>query len=112
MYAGVVAGLFLLAIVPVFAGAWSLPLLLVFLQFPLYMVHQLEEHAGDRFRTFINTRMAGVPDALTTEAVVVINVPLVWGVDLVVLYLARFVDLGFGLIARLSDGGQCARPCR
>jgi Na+-transporting NADH:ubiquinone oxidoreductase subunit NqrE len=31
--------------------------------------------------------------------VVVINVPLVWGVDLVATYLARFVDLGFGLIA-------------
>ena len=29
----------------------------------------------------------------------VINVPLVWGVDLVALYLARFVDIGFGLIA-------------
>lgn len=99
MYAGVIAGLFLLAIVPLIAGTWSLPLTLVFLQLPLYMLHQLEEHAADRFRTYVNTRVAGVPDALTTEAVVVINVPLVWGVDLAVLYLARFVSLGFGLIA-------------
>ena len=84
---------------PVIAGVWSLPLTLVFLQLPLYMLHQLEEHAGDRFRTYVNTQVAGVPDALTTEAVVVINVPLVWGVDLAVLYLARFVSLGLGLIA-------------
>jgi Protein of unknown function with HXXEE motif len=99
MYAGLIAGLFLLAIMPVVAGAWTLPLALVFLQLPLYMLHQLEEHAGDRFRTYVNTRVAGVPDALTTEAVVVINVPLVWGVDLAVLYLARFVATGLGLIA-------------
>ncbi len=99
MYAGLVAGIFLLAMVPLVADVWSLPLLLVFLQIPLYMVHQVEEHAGDRFRTFVNTRVAMVPDALTTDAVVVINVPLVWGVDLLVLYLARFVDLGLGLIA-------------
>ena len=99
MNAGFVAGLFLLALVPLIAGTWSLPLLLVYLQIPLYLLHQLEEHAGDRFRTFVNARIAGVPDALTTNAVVVINVPLVWGVDLVALYLARFVDIGFGLIA-------------
>jgi Protein of unknown function with HXXEE motif len=99
MYAGVVAGFFLFAMVPLFAADWSLPLLLVFLQLPLYMMHQLEEHAGDRFRTYVNTRVAQVADALTTDAVVVINLPLVWGVDLVVLYLARFAALGFGLIA-------------
>ncbi len=31
MYAGAVAGLFLLALVPLLVGAWSLPLLLVYL---------------------------------------------------------------------------------
>ena len=99
MYAGLVAGIFLWAMVPLVSASWSLPLLLVFIQLPVYMLHQVEEHAGDRFRAFINTRVAKVPDALTTEAVVVINVPLVWGVDLAVLYLARFVELGLGLIA-------------
>jgi Protein of unknown function with HXXEE motif len=99
MYAGFIAGLFLFAIAPLLVGGWSLPLLLVFLQLPMYMMHQLEEHAGDRFRTFINAKMAKTPDALTTAAVIVINVPLVWGVDLVALYLADFVALGLGLIA-------------
>ncbi len=99
MNAGVVAGLFLLALVPLLVGAWSLPLLLIYLQLPIYMFHQLEEHHGDRFRQFVNDHIAGGLPALTTPAVVVINVPGVWGVNLVALYLARFVDLGLGLIA-------------
>lgn len=99
MNAGFIAGLFLLAIVPLLVGAWDRPLLLVYLLLPVYMLHQLEEHYGDRFRTFVNAHLAGGRDALTTEAVVVINVPLVWGVDLAAIYLAYFVDLGLGLIA-------------
>jgi hypothetical protein len=99
LHAGVVAGLFLLALVPVLADAWTLPILLVYLQLPIYMLHQLEEHAGDRFRKFANAQLAGGRDALTTAAVIVINVPLVWGVDLASLYLARFVEPGLGLIA-------------
>ena len=43
MYAGFLAGLFLLAVAPVFAAAVGLPLLLVYLQLPVYMLHQLEE---------------------------------------------------------------------
>lgn len=99
MYAGLVAGLFLFAVLPLFGGAWSVALVLVYLQLPAYMVHQVEEHAGDRFRRFVNTKIAGIPNALTTPAVVVINVPMVWGVDLAAIYLARFVSLGWGLIA-------------
>jgi Protein of unknown function with HXXEE motif len=99
MYAGLVAVLFLLALVPLLVGAWSLPLLLVYLQLPIYLVHQVEEHHGDRFRQFVNDHIAGGLPALTTPAVVFINVPGVWGVNLLALYLARFVDLGLGLIA-------------
>jgi hypothetical protein len=99
MYTGVVAGLFLLSIVPLVVGAWSLPLLLVYLQLPIYMLHQLEEHYDDRFRRFVNEHVAGGRQALTTPAVVFINVPGVWGVNLIALYLAYFVDPGLGLIA-------------
>jgi hypothetical protein len=99
MYGGAFAGLFLLALVPLLIGAWSLPLLLVYLQLPIYLFHQVEEHHADRFRQFVNDHIAGGLPALTTEAVIVINVPGVWGVNLLALYLARFVDLGLGLIA-------------
>lgn len=99
MYAGLIAGLFLLSIVPLLVGVFDLPFLLVYLQLPIYMIHQVEEHHGDRFRAFINEHIAGGRNALTTPAVVVINLPLVWGVDLVSIYLARFVGIGLGLIA-------------
>jgi hypothetical protein len=99
MYAGLIAGLFLLAIVPLFAGAWSLPLLLIYLHGPAYMLHQVEEHAGDRFRRFVNLHIGHGREALTTPAVVWINILGVWGVNLAALYLSRFVDVGLGLIA-------------
>jgi uncharacterized protein with HXXEE motif len=99
MYAGFLAGLFLLAIAPVFAAAVGLPLLLVYLQLPVYMLHQLEEHYDDRFRKYVNDLVAGGREALSIPAVVVINVVGVWVVILIVIYLARFIGLGLGLIA-------------
>src|SRR5262245_22838194 len=99
MYAGFLAGLFLLAVAPVFAAAVGLPLLLVYLQLPVYMLHELEEHDDDRFRKFVNDLLAGGREVLSTPAVVVINVVGVWVVILIALYLARFVGLGLGLIA-------------
>jgi hypothetical protein len=99
MYGGIVAGLFLFAMVPLVADVLPLPVVLVYLQLPIYMLHQVEEHAGDRFRRFVNDHIAGGRNALTTPAVIVINVGLVWGVDLFVLYLTRFVAPGLGLIA-------------
>jgi len=99
MYAGFLAGLFLLAVAPIFAAAVGLPLLLVYLQLPVYMLHQLEEHYDDRFRKFVNDLLAGGREVLSTPAVVVINVVGVWVVILIALYLARFVGLGLGLIA-------------
>jgi hypothetical protein len=99
MYAGLIAALFLFAVLPLVAGEWSAAMVAVFLMLPAYMIHQVEEHAGDRFRRFVNKRIARVPNALTTPVVVIVNVPLVWGVDLVAIYLARFVAVGWGLIA-------------
>ena len=54
MYAGLVAGIFLLVLVPLLTGIWTLALLLVYLHGPVYMLHQVEEHAADRFRHFVN----------------------------------------------------------
>ena len=99
MYAGLVVAAFLLILLPILVADWSLALVATFIQLPAYLIHQVEEHAGDRFRRFINSRVAHAANALTTAAVVVINVPLVWGVDLAALYLARYAALGWGLIA-------------
>ena len=89
----------LLAIAPIFAVSASLPVTLIFLCLPVYMLHQVEEHAGDRFRTFVNQRMFGGAAALTREDVLVINIPGVWGVNVAALYAAAFGLPGFGLVA-------------
>jgi hypothetical protein len=99
MYAGGLAGLFLLSLVPLVVAGWGVPLLLVYLQLVIYLLHQVEEHHLDRFRKFVNDHVAGGLPALTTPAVVFINVPGVWGVNLIALYLAYFVNIALGLIA-------------
>ena len=77
-----------LSVVAVALSHWPLPVRLVALLTPGYMLHQIEEHWGDRFRTFVNTRVFGGREALTQAAVFVINVPLVWGLNLGALYCA------------------------
>lgn len=97
--AGAVAAVLLLALVPVWLRVGSTTLAIVYLQLPIYMIHQLEEHRGDAFRTFFNLRIASGRDALTPRAVLLINVVGVWLVDIVVIYLATFVDLSWGSFA-------------
>lgn len=97
-YAALFAAVFLLLLLP-FIGALGLALTLVYLQLPLYMLHQFEEHDQDRFRKFANQTFAEGKDALTPVAVFVINSAGVWGIDLLALYLAFYVDLALGLVA-------------
>ena len=99
VYGGFLAAFLLLGLMPAFTRSWELPLILVFLQLPVYMLHQLEEHDDDRFRRFINDLIGGGREVLSRGAVFVINVPGVWGVNLLSILLAFSLDLGFGLIA-------------
>jgi len=98
VYGGFLASFLLFGLMPVFTRFWDLPLILVYLQLPVYMLHQLEEHDDDRFRCFVNHLIGGGRDVLSKGAVFVINVPGVWGVNLLSILLAFSVDLGFGLI--------------
>lgn len=96
VYGGFLASFVILALLPL-VGA-SLPLLVVMLQLPVYMLHQLEEHDDDRFRRFVNTNIGGGRNVLPIPAVFVINIGGVWLFNLVSIWLAATVDLGFGLI--------------
>lgn len=89
----------LLAVCPLLYATYALPLVLVFLHSPGYMIHQIEEHSEDRFRTFVNKRIFGGRDALSVTAVLVINLPVVWGLNLAALYAAYFWGAGWGLVA-------------
>jgi len=99
VYGGFLAGFLILGLFLAFGGGWSAAFWITALQLPIYMIHQYEEHEGDRFRIFVNEVIGHGREALSLQAVFVINVFGVWGVNLVALLLARFVDPGFGLIA-------------
>lgn len=68
-------GVVLLAMAPLAHAALTLPAWLIYLCGPAYMAHQVEEHWGDRFRHFVNDRVLGGRNALTTNAIWWINVP-------------------------------------
>ena len=97
--ASLFAAVFLLAILPPFASSAGTALALVFVQLPIYLVHQWEEHAGDRFRQYVNRVIGGGRELLTPGLTFWINCLGVWVVDLVALYLAWAVAPAAGLVA-------------
>lgn len=99
VYGGALAGLLLLALTPLVAPALPGPALIVWLTLPAYMLHQFEEHDADRFRRFVNDRLAGGAEALTIRDVFWINIAGVWAVIAAALWLALRADPGWGLIA-------------
>jgi len=90
---------FLALLLPLVTADSGVVIALVYAQLPAYMLHQFEEHHDDRFCNYVNALLAGGAQALSPRAAFVINSVFVWGVDLVSLYLARFVSIGLGLIA-------------
>jgi hypothetical protein len=97
--ASLFAGVALLLVAPVWWQAAGLALTLCYVQLPVYMLHQWEEHADDRFRRYINRTLGDGREVLTPIATFWINSLGVWAVDLTALYLACFVDLSLGLAA-------------
>jgi hypothetical protein len=95
--AALCTGLFLLLLAPLLSLSWNPPILLVYLQIPIYMFHQVEEHTGDRFRTYVNQRVFGGVEALTPESILWINLAGAWGVTLGSLYAAVLFGAGWGL---------------
>ena len=96
------AALFAAALLLLMAPVWGVvagsTIALVWLQLPIYMVHQFEEHYGDRFRLYVNRNVAHC-DALTPQGAFWINSLGVWGIDLAMLYLAVFVSPTLALAA-------------
>lgn len=98
VYGGFLAGFVFLLLLPVFTAGLSPAFLFVVLQLPIYMLHQYEEHDGDRFRHFVNRFVGGGREVLSTRAVFLINIGGVWLVNVVSIWLAATVGIGFGLI--------------
>ncbi|MEM6858911.1 MAG: HXXEE domain-containing protein [Pseudomonadota bacterium] len=82
------------------AMSFSLPVLLIFLAGPAYRLHQLEEHTNDRFRRYINEQVLSGTEGLTQADVVWINLPGVWGLNVVALTAAVLLeDAAWGICA-------------
>jgi len=101
VYGGVVAGLVLLALVPLVSDVWPAPLLAVYLGLPIYMIHQFEEHDDNRFAKFVNAHIGKGKEVLSLSAIFWINIVLVWAWMVFVLYLTRYVAVGLGILAVL-----------
>jgi len=99
VYGGSLAGALLLLLSPLLLRGWSAAATATFLCLPVYMLHQLEEHDRDRFRGFINARLGGGAEVLSTRVVFIVNIPGVWGVIALSLWLSASLNPGFGLIA-------------
>jgi hypothetical protein len=97
--AALLSAAFLLAVLPVVAATAGWPLALVFAQLPIYLLHQGEEHLGDRFRRYANRVIGRGQEALTPTTTFWINFLGVWGVDLVAIYLAWAFGPASGLVA-------------
>lgn len=96
-YGGALAALVLVALTPVLAGALPTAVLLAYLGLPAYMLHQLEEHDGDRFRQFVNAVLGPARRGLTVADVFVINIAGVWATFTAALLAAALVASGWGV---------------
>jgi hypothetical protein len=96
---GLPMAVILLLLSPLFAPALGVAAFLVFLQLPIYMLHQYEEHGHGAFKAFVNaTRPLDAPP-LSDRKIFWINILGVWVVDLVALFVARFGRSAYGLVA-------------
>src|SRR5262245_10027980 len=84
-YAALFTACFLVVLAPFAFRYAGTPLGLVYLMLPIYMLHQYEEHAGDRFRAWVNNMIGHGRDVLTPIATFWINSLLVWALDVVAL---------------------------
>lgn len=103
VYGGSLAGLLILALMPLVWAGWSTAWTLTFLILPAYMLHQYEEHDDDRFRQFVNAVIGRGVEVLTLADVFVINIIGVWVVLAATLWLVHLAGPqngpGWGLIA-------------
>lgn len=98
VYGGALAGLVLVLLAPVLTAGWPAAQALAFLALPVYMLHQWEEHDDDRFRRFVNDRLAGGREVLTRPAVFWINFAGVWLLLAAALWLVARAGQGWAML--------------
>jgi hypothetical protein len=97
VYGGTLAAFLLLALAPLISRTLGCDMMLLFLPLPIYMLHQLEEHDGDRFRQFANEVIGKGHEVLSHRAVFVINIGGVWVFSMACFLAAVQWGQGWGL---------------
>lgn len=98
VYGGALAGILLLVLAPLVMPGLGLAGGLAYLALALYMLHQLEEHDADRFRLYVNTKIAKGRAGLSLADVFVINVVGVWAYFALALWLTMTLSPGWALM--------------
>jgi hypothetical protein len=74
-------------------------LFLIWLQIPIYLLHQYEEHGHNGFKNYINKKVFKVEEGeypLNDENIFWINIPIIWIIIPLFAYLSSF-NIIFGL---------------
>ena len=98
VYGGAMAGILLLVLAPLLTRALSPAGTLCYLALPVYMLHQWEEHDGDRFRLYINGTVAKGRAGLTHGDVFIVNIVAVWALFAAALWLTEDAGPGWALV--------------
>jgi hypothetical protein len=93
------AGIVLICLAPVVYKTGGLALMLVYLLLACYMIHQYEEHAEGKFKVFANRLLAGGKEKITDVPIFFVNIVGVWGLYLIIINMAAFGTIAFGLMA-------------
>jgi hypothetical protein len=96
------AGLVLICFVPMINAFGGLPLVLLYLHLPAYMIHQYEEHSVGNFKIMINRMLAGGKEKITDTPIFLVNIIGVWVVYLVSINVAALGAIGDGLLMPYS----------
>ena len=86
-------------IILIYVKLENLVLFLIWLQIPIYLLHQYEEHARNGFKYYINKKVFKVKEGeypLNDENIFWINIPIIWIIMPIFAGLSSF-NLMFGL---------------
>ncbi|MFM7316803.1 MAG: HXXEE domain-containing protein, partial [bacterium] len=95
--AAIFTAIFLLALAPLVNETEIDFLTIIYLQLPIYLIHQAEEHLHDRFRNHINHQIGHGAELLTRPATFLINFIGVWVYDITAILLASRHSIPAGL---------------
>ncbi len=89
----------LLAVSPVVGAAMPIGLFLLYLHGPATMIHQIEAHRDNGFLEFANAKVFHGREVVRTGEILVVNLPLLWGMNLAAFYAGQIWGASWGLVA-------------